>query len=89
MNDIFKKLEHRQCIHDMKHGTTNVTPFYLVASTQQTLHTQFRWEEKPHAKRVASHHCAFSVNGDNAETSTLVSLDIDRQKYSRIIFVGL
>ena len=25
--------------------------------------------------------------GDNAETSTLVSLDIDRQKWSRLIFV--
>ena len=30
----------------------------------------------------------YSITGDNVETSTLVSLDIDRQKGSRLIFVG-
>ena len=28
-------------------------------------------------------------DGDNAETSTLVSMDIDRQKWSWLIFIGL
>ena len=32
--------------------------------------------------------CYIVSYGDNAETSTLVSLDIDHRKWSRLIFVG-